>query len=178
MFHWLLCFPPSSPFSGTLKSFCRSTQVSSFVAPSYSLHLLLLSRPLFAIFSTSHAPSFYFCAPLRKILLSQSGVLSDSRFYLFLLPKVDDDDDDVWSGVLEQNIRNWCSWGCTCLFLFSVLVYFCVISQQCLSVVVWGVKETAPFQSNSSPDRLDWAKVQKGVIVLIETWFFWYLFWL
>lgn len=103
VFHWLLCFPPSSPFSGTLKSFCPSTQVSSFVAPSYSLHLLLLSRPLFAIFSTSHAPSFYFCAPLRKILLSQSGVLSDSRFYLFLLPKVDDDDDDVWSGVLEQN---------------------------------------------------------------------------
>lgn len=55
------------------------------------------------------------------------------------------------------------------MFLFSVLVYFCVVSQQCLSVVVWGVKETAPFQSNSSPDRLDWAKVQKGVIVLIET---------
>ena len=160
MFHWLLCFPPSSPFSGTLKSFCSSTQVG----PYYSFHLLLLPLSL--------------CSAQKRSFFLNLGLLSDSRFYLFLLPKVDDDDDDVWSGVLEQNIRNWCSWGCTCLFLFSVLVYFCVVSQQCLSVVVWGVKETAPFQSNSSPDRLDWAKVQKGVIVLIETWFFWYLFWL
>ncbi|KAK7314639.1 hypothetical protein VNO77_33166 [Canavalia gladiata] len=70
VFDWLLCFPPSLPFSGTLKSFYPSTQVGHPLwpptpTPTPSTCALSLCNSFTLLhnvfFNTPHAPIFVFC---------------------------------------------------------------------------------------------------------------------